>query len=55
MVEGLQLVFIIRDKNIGGKLGIAYTLKYIKTMVKLLWWYQKMSVKLVYSMVEVIL
>lgn len=36
MIEELQLVFIIRDKDVGKELGFINTSKYIGTMVKLL-------------------
>ncbi len=36
MIEELQLVFMIKDKDERKKLGFAYTFKYTKVMVKLL-------------------
>ncbi len=53
MIEELQLVFTVRDKNARRKLGITYTPKYIGAMVKLLQWCQWESVNPIHGMVEV--
>ena len=36
MIGELQLVFTVRDKDVREELGVAHTLKYTGTMVKLL-------------------
>lgn len=36
MIGELKLVFMIRDKDVGGELDIAHTLKYTWAMVKFL-------------------
>ncbi len=53
MIRELQLVFTVRDKDAGGELGVAHTLKYTGAMVKLLQWRQRGSVNPVHGMVEV--
>ncbi len=53
MIGELQLVFTVKDKNAGGELGVAHTLKYTGAMVKLLQWRQWGSVNPVHGMVEV--
>ncbi len=36
MIGELQLVFTVRDKDVGGELGVAHTPKYTEAMVKFL-------------------
>ena len=52
MIEELQLVFMIRDKDTGKKLDMAHTPKYIRAMIKLLQWCKWGSVNLIYDIVE---
>lgn len=47
------MVFTLRDKDAGGELGIAHTLKDTGAMVKLLQWCQWKSINLVHGIVKV--
>ena len=53
MIRELQLVFIVKDKDVGEELGITHIFKYTWAMMKLFQWRQQKSVNLVHSMVEI--
>ncbi len=53
MIEELQLVFTVRDKDGGVELGVAYTPKYIRAIIKLLQCCQQKSFNPVHGMVKV--
>ncbi len=53
MIGELQLVFMIRDKDVGRELGVAYTPKYTGAMVKLLQLYQRENDNPIHGIVEV--
>ncbi len=40
MIRELQLVFIVRNKDAEGELGVVHTFKYTEDMIKLLQYYQ---------------
>ncbi len=44
---------MVRDEDMGGELGVAYTPKYTGAMVKFLQWCQRGSMNPVHGMVEV--
>ncbi len=53
MIGELQLVFTVRDEDVGGELGVVHTPKYTGAMVELLQWRQRGSVNPVHGMVKV--
>lgn len=44
---------MVKDKDIRGKLGVAYIPKYTEAIIKLLQWRQQKNINSVYSIVEV--
>ena len=53
MIGELQLVFIVRDEGMAGKLGFTQIPKYTGALIKLYQWRSREVVNLIYGMVEV--
>ena len=53
MIGELQLVLMVKDKGMAGKLGCTQILKYTGALVKLLQWRRRRIVNPIYGMVEV--
>lgn len=52
MIGELQLILTVRNKGMGNELCDTQLLRYTAALVKLLQWYQRGDVNLIYGMVE---
>lgn len=52
MIEELQLIFTKKDKSMTDKLGCTQNREYIKALVELVQWHQRMIVNFIYGMLE---